>query len=152
LGLACKKGMQYFVGLGQIWVANNCGQGSDFAWHLSKGKCEERCIIVFFWSRKFRFCLWVGYCIGPNLTMGNTWTWGMAKTKPYFHCEIWLYMFFIYLSFFLSFWSFLLKFIFKCTKMRSVVWHFEFFFQINDNLTTLIKHNLKWMSTINYIK
>jgi len=60
------------------------------------------------------------YCIGPNLTMGNTWTWGMAKTKPYFHGEIWLYMFFIYLSFFL-FEVFLLKFIFKCTKMRSIV-------------------------------
>lgn len=58
LGLACKKGVQYFVGLGQIWVANNCGQGSDFACDLSEWKCEERCIIVFFWSSLlFAFCV-----------------------------------------------------------------------------------------------
>ncbi len=45
------------------------------------------------------------YCIAPNLTMGNTWTWGMAKTKPYFHGDILVvHVFFnIYLSFFLSF-------------------------------------------------
>jgi hypothetical protein len=100
------------VGLGHILVANNCGQWSDFACDLSKGKCEERwciIIIVFFGSRKFCFfvfieCIFVGrYCIGPNLTMGITWTWGMAKTKPYFHGDILVvHVFFnIYLSFFL---------------------------------------------------
>jgi len=55
LGLACKKGMQYFVELGQIWVANNCGQGSDFACDLREWKCEERCIIVFFGQGSFAF-------------------------------------------------------------------------------------------------
>jgi hypothetical protein len=77
LGLACKKGMQCFVGLGHILVANNCGQWSDFACDLSKGKCEERwCIIIVFLVKEilpfvFIGCIFVGrYCIWSKLDYG----------------------------------------------------------------------------------
>jgi hypothetical protein len=79
----------------------------------------------FFWVKEvllfcvFIECIFVGrYCIGPNLTMGITWTWGMAKTKPYFHGDILVvHVFFnIYLSFFLFeifYWNLFLN-VLKC--------------------------------------
>jgi len=116
LGLACKKGMQCFVlwGLGHILVANNCGQWFDFCLWLEQREMWRKVhyYYCFFWVKEvllfcvFIECIFVGrYCIGPNLTMGITWTWGMAKTKPYFHGDILVvHVFFnIYLSFFLKF-------------------------------------------------